>query len=63
MLRRDLFLPGAPNPAVVALQSHILARLARRIERTDAQIVEAWRAAAGGTQSRGRLLALLGVTS
>src|SRR6185436_8925164 len=63
VLRRDLFLPGAPNPAVVALQSHILAGLARRIERTDAQIVEAWRAAAGGTPSRGGLLALLGVTA
>jgi len=64
-LTRELFLPGAPNPALVALESHILAGLARRIERTDAQIVEAWRAAAagGGGPSRGGLLALLGGTS
>jgi CRP-like cAMP-binding protein len=61
VLRRELFLPGAtPNAAVVALEAHILAGLARRIERTDAQIVEAWRAAAGGAPSAGGLLALLG---
>jgi CRP-like cAMP-binding protein len=63
VLRRELFQPGTANPAVVALEAHILAGLARRIERTDAQIVEAWRTAAGGTPSRGGLLALLGVTS
>lgn len=62
-LRRELFQPGVPNPALVALEAHILAGLARRIERTDAQIVEAWRSAAGGTPSRNGLLALLGVTS
>src|SRR5262245_24438248 len=65
VLARELFLPGAPNAALVALESHILAGLARRIERTDAQIVEAWRAAAagGGPPSRGGLLALLGRTT
>jgi len=32
VLRRELFVPGgAPNPALVALESHILAGLARRI--------------------------------
>ena len=63
VLRRELFQPGAPNPALVALESHILAGLARRIERTDAQgIVDAWRATAAGAgpPSRGGLLALLG---
>jgi CRP-like cAMP-binding protein len=59
VLHRELFLPGTPNPALVALESHILAGLARRIERADAQIVEAWRAG-GGAPSRGGLLALLG---
>ena len=54
VLRRELFQPGAPNPALVALESHILAGLARRIERTDAQIVDAWRATAAGA---GRALA------
>ena len=39
------------------------AGLARRIERTDAQIVDAWRAAGPDAPSRGGLLALLGVTS
>jgi len=65
VLRRELFLPGAPNLALVALESHILAGLARRIERTDAQIVEAWRAASAGKGAPGRvgLLALLGGTS
>lgn len=64
VLRRELFLPGAPpNPAVVALEAHILAGLARRIERTDAQIVDAWRAAANGSPSPGGLLALLGGAS
>ena len=63
VLRRELFQVGAPNPALVALESHILAGLARRIERTDAQIVEAWRAEGSETASRGGLLALLGVTS
>jgi CRP-like cAMP-binding protein len=63
VLRRELFLPGMPNPALVALESHILAGLARRIEKTDAQIVDAWRAAGPDAPSRGGLLALLGVTS
>ena len=65
VLQRQLFQPGAPNPALVALESHILAGLARRIERTDAQIVEAWRAAAAGAgaPSRVGLLALLGGSS
>jgi len=65
VLQRQLFQPGAANPALVALESHILAALARRIERTDAQIVEAWRAAAGGggAPSRVGLLALLGGSS
>ncbi len=65
VLRRELFQPGAPNPALVALESHILAGLARRIERTDAQIVDAWRAAAAGAgpPSRVGLLALLGGSS
>jgi CRP-like cAMP-binding protein len=65
VLRRALFEPGTPNPALVALESQILAGLARRIERTDAQIVEAWRAAAagGGPPSRVGLIALLGRTS
>ena len=65
VLRRELFLSGTPNPALVALESHILAGLARRIERTDAQIVEAWRAASagGGTPARAGLLSLLGRTS
>jgi CRP-like cAMP-binding protein len=62
VLRRELFLPGAPNPALVALESHILSGLARRIERADAQIVEAWRAG-DGAPSRGGLLALLGGAS
>jgi CRP-like cAMP-binding protein len=65
-LRRELFLPGgAANPALVALESHILAGLARRIERTDAQIVDAWRAASAGKGPPGQagLLALLGRTS
>jgi len=65
VLRRDLFLSGSPNPALVALASHILAGLARRIERTDAQIVEAWRAASegDGPPARAGLLSLLGRTS
>ena len=65
VLQRQLFQPGEPNPALVALESHILAGLARRIERTDAQIVEAWRAAAAGAgaPSRVGLLALLGGSS
>jgi CRP-like cAMP-binding protein len=63
VLRRELFQMGTPNPALVALESHILAGLARRIERTDAQIVEVWRAEGSETASRGGLLALLGVTS
>ena len=64
VLRPELFKPGTPNPALVALESHILAGLARRIERTDAQIVEAWRAASsGGPPSRVGLLAVLGGTS
>jgi CRP-like cAMP-binding protein len=64
VLRRELFRPGEPNPALVALESHILAGLARRIDRTDAQIVEAWRAAAaGGSPSRMGLLAVLEGTS
>src|SRR5262245_11783014 len=41
VLRRELFLSGTPNPALVALESHILTGLARRIARTDAQILEA----------------------
>lgn len=64
-LRRELFLSGAPNPALVALEAHILAGLARRIERTDAQVVEAWRTAStgDGPPARAGLLALLGRTS
>jgi CRP/FNR family transcriptional regulator, cyclic AMP receptor protein len=64
-LDRQLFQPGASNPALVALGAHILAGLARRIERTDAQIVEAWRAVAAGAgpPSRVGLLALLGGSS
>ena len=64
VLRRDLFANvNASNPALVALESHILAGLARRIERTDAQIVAAWRASAGGAPSLASLMALLGGTS
>ena len=63
VLRRELFRPGEPNPAVVALASQILAGLARRIERTDAQIVEAWRTASGAPPSRMGLLAVLEGTS
>jgi len=65
VLKRELFLPGPPNPALVALEFHILAGLARRIERTDAQIVDAWRAASagGGAPGRAGLLDLLGRTS
>ena len=63
VLQRQLFQPGAPNPALVALESHILAGLVRRIERTDAQIVEAWRAAGAGAPSRVGLIALLGGSS
>ena len=63
VLRRECFLPGAPNPALVALESHILVGLARRIESTGAQIVEAWRTAASTPTSRGGLLALLGEAS
>ena len=64
VLRRELFRPGEPNPALVALESQILAGLARRIERTDAQIVEAWRAASGDAPpSRMGLLAVLEGTS
>jgi CRP-like cAMP-binding protein len=64
VLRRELFRPGEPNPALVALASQILTGLARRIERTDAQIVEAWRASAGGAApSRMGLLAVLEGTS
>ena len=63
VLRRDLFANvNASNPALVALESHILAGLARRIERTDAQIVAAWRASSGATPSLAGLLALLGGT-
>lgn len=62
VLRRALFQPGAAaSPALVALEAHILAGLARRIERTDAQILDAWRATGGaGPPSRVGLLALLG---
>jgi CRP-like cAMP-binding protein len=65
VLRRELFLSGTPNPALVALESHILTGLARRIARTDAQILEAWRAASagGGTSARAGVLDLLGRTS
>ena len=65
VLGRELFQPGAPNPALVALESHILTGLARRIERTDAQIVDVWRAAPPAPAARRAvgLLALLGGTS
>jgi CRP-like cAMP-binding protein len=64
VLRRELFTnPNAGNPALVALESHILTGLARRIERTDAQIVAAWRSSSGGAPSRDGLMAILGGTS
>ena len=64
VLGREVFQPGVSNPALVALESHILTGLARRIERTDAQIVDVWRQAAGaGGPSRLGLLTLLGGTS
>ena len=64
VLRRELFAnPNAGNPALVALESHILTGLARRIERTDAQIVAAWRSSSGGAPSRAGLMAILGGTS
>jgi CRP-like cAMP-binding protein len=64
VLGRALFQPGASNPALVALESHMLTALARRIARTDAQIVDVWRQAAGaGAPSRLGLLTLLGGTS
>jgi CRP-like cAMP-binding protein len=63
VLDRELFLPGAPNPALVALQSRILVGLARRIESTGKQISEAWRSAGGTPPTRGGLLALLGGAS
>jgi CRP-like cAMP-binding protein len=54
---------SAANPALVALESHILTGLARRIERTDAQIVAAWRSSSGGGPSLAGLMALLGGSS
>lgn len=64
VLRRELFANlTSPNPALVALESHILAGLARRIERTDAQIVAAWRSSSGGGPSLAGLMALLGGSS
>jgi CRP-like cAMP-binding protein len=63
VLNRELFVPGAPNPALVALQSRILVGLVRRIDNTGKQIVDAWRAAGGAAPPRGGLLALLGGTS
>ena len=54
-----------PSTALVLRRELFLAGLARRIERTDAQIVEAWRAASAGDgpPARAGLLALLGRTS
>jgi CRP-like cAMP-binding protein len=64
VLRRELFANvKAANPALVALESHILVGLARRIERTDAQIVAAWRSSSGGGPSLAGLMALLGGSS
>jgi len=65
VLRRELFADlASSNPALVALESHILAGLARRIERTDAQIVAAWRSSSsGGGPSLAGLMALLGGSS
>jgi len=64
VLRRELFADlTSANPALVALESHILAGLARRIERTDAQIVAAWRSSSGGGPSLAGLIALLGGSS
>ncbi len=64
VLRRELFVPGAPNSALVALESRILLGLARRIDSTGAQIVDAWRAKGeDGAPSRAGLLQLLGGAS
>ena len=63
VLGRELFVPGVPNPALVALQSRVLVGLARRIDSTGKQIADAWRAAGGTPPTRGGLLALLGGAS
>ena len=63
VLGREVFLPGAPNPAIVALESHILQGLARRIDKMGTQIVDAWRAASGGAPTKAGILHLLGGAS
>jgi CRP-like cAMP-binding protein len=46
ILSRDLLHTGSLNPAVVAIEQHLLGTLARRIRRTNQAIQQSWKAEA-----------------
>lgn len=60
-LTRDLFRAQAQNPAVIAMEAHLLGLLVQRIAGTDALLVRAWReATAEKVDVRDRLWMLMG---
>lgn len=44
LLSDDLFQRGSENPAIIAIEQHLLGTLARRIRRTNQAIQKEWRA-------------------
>jgi CRP-like cAMP-binding protein len=61
VLGRKLFRASARNPALIAMEQHLLRTLVRRIANTDALITRAWsEAATGGRPALDGLSMLLG---
>jgi CRP-like cAMP-binding protein len=60
VLRRELFSASAHNPALIAMEQHLLRMLVRRIANTDAQMTRAWRESASGGAPLDGLSMLLG---
>jgi hypothetical protein len=62
-MKRDLFRASAANPALIALEQHLLLMMVRRIANTDTLIADAWRQADGGRRSvRDGLVSFFGGT-
>ena len=43
LINEDLLLNGAKNPAVIAIERHLLGTLARRIRRTNQETTKLWK--------------------
>ena len=47
LINQELLLSGAKNPAVIAIERHLLGTLARRIRRTNQETTKLWKELGG----------------